>query len=202
MRNKLGNILMCFGVAMLAAALGLLIWNHYEANCAEEASTELLSAVSQTIEQKLEAEKPEVPSTALHVPPPKMKAVQVDGHLCIGSLTIPQLKLELPVLADCTDTNLKISPCLYSGTTMEDNLVLAAHNYSKHFGTLQQLTTDSEVIFVDMEGVTHRYQVAAVDVVPPDAVEEVTSSQFDLALLTCTYGGKTRLVVYCDGGLS
>lgn len=198
MRDKMGNVLMCLGMAMLVASLGLLMWNHHEANCAEKVSMELLSAISQTIEQNLEAEKPEAPSTALNSTLPKIKAVQVNGHLCIGYLTIPQLTLELPVLAACTDTNLKISPCLYSGTTMEDNLVLAAHNYNKHFGTLQQLTTDNEVIFVDMEGFTHRYQVATIDVVPPDAVEEVTSSQFDLALLTCTYGGKTRLVVYCN----
>ncbi len=198
MRNKLGNILMFLGAAMLAASVGLLLWNHHEATCAEEASADLLPAVSQAIEQKLAAEKTEDTASALVSTPPKMKAVPVNGHLCVGYLTIPKLTLELPVLAACTDTNLKISPCLYSGTTREDNLVLAAHNYNKHFGTLQQLTAGCEVIFVDMEGIANRYLVVAMDVVPPDAVEEVTSSQFDLALLTCTYGGKTRLVVYCD----
>ena len=49
-----------------------------------------------------------------------------------------------------------------------------------------------------MEGVTSHYLVSAVDAVPPTAVEEVCSGQFDLALVTCTYGGETRLVVYCD----
>ena len=29
-------------------------------------------------------------------------------------------------------------------------------------------------------------------------VEEVTAGDYDLALVTCTYGGDTRLVVYCD----
>ena len=49
-----------------------------------------------------------------------------------------------------------------------------------------------------MEGEILAYQVAAVDVVPPNSVEEVTAGIFDLALVTCTYGGKTRVVVYCD----
>jgi sortase (surface protein transpeptidase) len=49
-----------------------------------------------------------------------------------------------------------------------------------------------------MEGTLIRYEVAATDAVPPTAVAEVTAGLFDLALVTCTYGGNTRLVVYCD----
>lgn len=127
-----------------------------------------------------------------------MKEAEVNGHLCVGYLSIPRLQLELPILSSCTNENLKISSCRYSGTTMGDDLVLAGHNYQGQLGVLHQLKSDDEVIFMDMDGIAIRYQVSAIDVVAPTAVEEVTSGQFDLALFTCTYGGKTRLVVYCD----
>ena len=42
------------------------------------------------------------------------------------------------------------------------------------------------------------YQVIASEVVSPVALEAVTSCSHSLTLITCTYGGKTRLAVYCD----
>lgn len=200
MRNKLGIALMALGLALLAASVGLLRYNHREADRAEAASLELLPAVSQAIaEQALREPEPSLsPEFGNRPAQPKMKAVEVDGHLCVGYISIPRLELDLPVLAECSDTNLKISPCLYSGTTMEDDLVLAGHNYRRHFGPIRRLKPGNDVIFVDMAGNTIHYQVSAVDAVPPSAVEEVCAGQFDLALVTCTYGGETRLVVYCD----
>ena len=200
MRRKLGISLMALGLALLAASVGLLSFNRREADRAEAASMELLPAVSDAIAAQM-AQKTE---TTLQLPifaeptAAQMKAVEVDGYLCVGYVSIPRLELNLPVQASCTDENLKVSPCLYSGTTMEDDLVLAGHNYRRHFGPIRRLKSGDDVVFVDMEGNVIHYRVTAVDAVPPTAVEEVTSGQFDLALVTCTYGGETRLVVYCD----
>ena len=198
MKRKLGIALMSLGLMLLAGAVGLLIYNQREANRAEAVSLELLPAVSEAIAQQ-QTQEPQ-PTLPLPTEPtaPRMKAVEVDGHLCVGYISIPRLKLELPVLAECTDENLKISPCLFTGTTMEDDLTIAGHNYRRHFGPIRRLKPGNNVIFVDMDGNVIHYQVAAVDAVSPSAAEEVTSGQFDLALITCTYGGKTRLVIYCD----
>ena len=54
------------------------------------------------------------------------------------------------------------------------------------------------MIFTDMDGIKTRYQVVAQDILAPTAVEEMTSGEFDLTLFTCTYGGKSRVTVYCD----
>ena len=198
MKRKLGIALMSLGLMLLAGAVGLLIYNQREANRAEAVSLELLPAVSEAIAQQ-QTQEPQ-PTLPLPTEPtaPRMKAVEVDGHLCVGYISIPRLKLELPVLAECTDENLKISPCLFTGTTMEDDLTIAGHNYRRHFGPIRRLKPGNDVIFVDMDGNVIHYHVAAVDAVAPSAAEEVTSGQFDLALITCTYGGNTRLVIYCD----
>lgn len=45
---------------------------------------------------------------------------------------------------------LKIAPCRYEGSTKSDDLVLLAHNYGKHFGTLKNLVPGDEVFFTDM----------------------------------------------------
>lgn len=201
MKRKLGVALMALGLALLAGAAGLFFWNEQEADRAAEASAELMPKLSAAIIENAKQDPPDAPITLpLPTEPekPTMKTVEIDGHSYIGYLTIPRLGLELPVMSEWSDANLKIAPCRFTGTTMEENLVLAAHNYKKHFGPIRRLKTGDQVVFVDMENVTTVYEVAATDPVAPTAVEEVTAGAYDLALVTCTYGGNTRLVVYCD----
>ena len=76
--------------------------------------------------------------------------------------------------------------------------VLMAHNYDRHFGRLAELTEDDPVVFTDMDGIVTTYEVVGQDILSPYAVEEMTSGDFDLTLFTCTYGGQSRVTVYCD----
>lgn len=204
MKRKLGIALMALGLVFLAGAVGLLVYNQQEGERAANASAELMPKISAAIQENSQTE-PAAPSQNDGLIPapteperPVMKVVEIDGHEYIGYLTIPKLGLELPVMSDWSMENLKIAPARFFGTTMEENLVLVAHNYKKHFGPIRRLRNGDEVLFVDMENKATVYQVVATDAVAPTAVEEVTAGAYDLALVTCTYGGDTRLVVYCD----
>lgn len=200
---------MILGALFLMGSLGLVVANYREAANAQQASADLMPRLEQAIlehissrEDGADAEtEPFVPGTPLELMDPedlKMKEVEIDGHNYIGSVSIPALELELPVMADWSYRKLKIAPCRFSGTVKEENLVLMAHNYVKHFGPIRRLRPGDEVIFVDVDNHATVYQVVATDVVASTAVEEVTSGAFDLTLFTCTYGGRTRVVVYCD----
>ena len=199
MKHKLGIVSMILGAALLLGASGLFVWNRMESNRAEQASAELIPQLSAAIAEHTTQTDP-VPDAAVPLPPveKEMVTVEIDGYPYIGYLTIPPLGLELPVMADWDYTRLKIAPCRFSGSTFGENLVVAAHNYRRHFGSIRELQPGDEVAFTDMEGNVTIYQVAVTDIVAPTAVEEVTAGDFPLTLVTCTYGGKTRLVVYCD----
>lgn len=93
---------------------------------------------------------------------------------------------------------LKIAPCRYTGSTKTDNLVIAAHNYARHFGNLSKLTAGERISFVDMDGIVTVYEVALVETMEPTAIEEMTDGSYDLSLFTCTYGGQYRVTVRCD----
>ena len=127
-----------------------------------------------------------------------MTEVEIDGHRYIGYLTLPGLELELPVMADWNYPQLRIAPCRYTGSVRGEDLVLMAHNYARHFGGLSELSEGDSVIFTDMDGHVTLYEVIARDILAPTAVAEMTSGDFDLTLFTCTYGGKSRVTVYCD----
>ena len=203
MKKTLGAVCMAIGMALLIGALSLFLWNRAESVRAEESCAAAIPLLNAAIAEKkeLEATVPVQPGTPVELLPPEervMTEVEIDGYLYIGYLSIPACGLELPVLSQWDYAKLQIAPCRYSGTTIEENLVVVAHNYYSHFGLLDQLRLGDEVMFTEMDGTVNAYRVAAVDVVAPVAVEEVTSGAFDLALVTCTYGGKSRLVVYCD----
>ena len=127
-----------------------------------------------------------------------MTVVEIKGEKYIGYVSIPELNLELPVMAEWSYRKLRKSPCHYAGSTKTDDLVIFAHNYSRHFGRLNRLSLGDEVIFTDMNGVITKYQVVDTDELSAYAVEEMTAGEYDLTLFTCTYGGRARVTVRCD----
>lgn len=129
----------------------------------------------------------------------EMTVVHIDGNDYVGYVSIPELGVELPVMSQWSYPRLRKAPCRYSGSTKTDDLVILAHNYARHFGGLKELSPGDEVIFTDMNGIVSRYAVVEVDTVSAYSVDEVTSGEYDLTLFTCTYGGKSRVVAFCDG---
>ena len=129
---------------------------------------------------------------------PEITLEDLDGAACIGVLEIPKIDLKLPVLSEWSYPLLKKAPCRYSGSAYLDNLVIAAHNYRTHFGKLKELETGDEVIFTDAAGNRFEYNVAAVEALTPQSVEDMTSGEWALSLFTCTLDGKNRVTVRCE----
>lgn len=198
MRKTFGVVLMIVGALLLVGALVLFICNQAEANCAKQSSIEVVSQLKDAIPDG--EKQPENTSDVSDTPTKERQTteIEIDDYDYIGYLSIPALGLELPVMSSWDYQRLKVSPCRYSGNITDKNLVVIAHNYSGHFGNLDRLQFEDEVLFTDVTGAVTAYRVACVDVVPPSSAEEVVSGDFDLSLVTCTYGGKTRFVVYCD----
>ena len=204
MRIKLGITCMVLGAAMILAALALFLYNESEAAAADEAAADRLAQIVDTIDQRQESGEAQhddtsnIPLEFLTPEDLEMTEVEINGYGYIGYITIPKLELELPVMADWDYPRLKIAPCRMTGTVRGEDLVLMAHNYNRHFGRLSQLRIGDNVIFTDMDGVVTVYEVVGQDILAPTAVEEMISGDFDLTLFTCTYGGKSRVTVYCD----
>ena len=201
MRRKLGAFFMFLGTVLLCGALSLFYLNDRESREAEKA---VLSALPQ-LQNVIPEEPPEEAQELLLIPAEyitpeqaKMTEIIIDGLPYIGYLSIPSLKLDLPILSDWDYTILQKAPCRYTGSTRTDDLVVMAHNYDKHFGRLSKLSEGDTVYFTDMDGILTAYEVVGRDILAPTAVEEMTSGEFDLTLFTCTYGGKSRVTVYCD----
>ena len=199
MRRMFGICCIALGICCLLAAIGLIAHNHLEAQSAQTASESLLQDVRETMEDT-GSEEPaaqDAPAEITANIPQEMPTAQVDGYDCIGVLSIPVLGLDLPVLTDWSYAKLKIAPCLYFGSYFDADFVIAAHNYASHFGRLSELQEGDLILFTDISGTVHCYEVALLETLPPNATEEMITSGFALSLYTCTPGGGSRVTVRC-----
>lgn len=130
-------------------------------------------------------------------PDMEMPTVNIDGNDYIGALHVPALGLTLPVMSDWTMEQLKLSPCRYSGSAYTRDLVIAGHNYRRHFSGLKTLSAGERMLFTDLAGNRFVYEIAETEVLGPEQVQEMTDSEWDLTLFTCTYGGQSRFTLRC-----
>lgn len=195
---------MMLGAALVLGALALFLYNEAEATEAESAAVSLLPQLVEQIEIRRESAQETaeyIPGTPVELLDPsllEMTEVEIDGCSYVGYLSIPALELALPVMGGWDYGRLKIAPCRYAGTARGEDLVIMAHNFKRHFGRLSELAEGDRVTFTDMDGNVFEYEVAARDVLGPTAVEEMTAGDYALTLFTCTYGGRSRVTVYCD----
>ena len=208
MRKWIGIICIILGAACLMAAIGFVVYNRWEAENAAYISQSLLQDVQLVIDENKtndplqsengntdSVENDDLPEDAKT--PREMATIKVDGYDCIGILSVPVLELELPALTDWSYTKLKKAPCHYYGSYYETDFVIAAHNYAAHFGRLSELQAGDLVIFTDVHGVAHYYEVVLLETLPPTATEAMITSGFDLSLYTCTPGGGNRVTARC-----
>lgn len=193
MRNKIGNICMLLGAGLVLAALSLFIWNQWEDRQAGVASERILIRLIEQMDTSDAEGKNAYPDPYA----PAMTEVEIDGYDYIGYLTIPSLALELPVMSEWDYERLEMAPCRYAGTVQNDDLVIAAHNYSEHFGKISRLSEGEKVCFVDVNGIKFCYDVVAVEMLTSNNVEGMTAGAYDLTLFTCDYGGENRVTVRC-----
>ena len=192
-----GVICVLLGVVLLLAALGLYGYYRCEdAQAGAEAQTVVQDLQEKVVEQtQSAASAPAIDTSSLD---PELPVVELDGYEYVGYVSIPAIGIDLPVMSEWSYPRLKIAPCRQFGSSRTDDLVIAAHNYESHFGKLTSLTAGDSVTFTDMDGIVNEYVVNKVEVLDPHSVEEVEHSGYALVLYTCTYGGKTRVTVFCD----
>ena len=189
--KKSGIVFVIAGAVLILSALSLFFYNQNEDAQAGQEAENQLNDVQAVIQEKEETQPAETLA-------PEIPVTEIDGYEYVGYLSIPKLELELPVMSERDYARLKIAPCRQFGSSRTDDLVIAAHNYKNHFGRLSQLESGDAIAITDMDGIENKYEVILIDTLAPDEVEAVQNSGYDIVLYTCTYGGKTRVTVFCD----
>lgn len=200
-----GSVLMSLGLVLMLAAGALTVYNIQDSERAGVASETVMQTLEEIIEP-IETVPPEVQTQVPEVELPdyvrfpnlEMPVITVDGRDYVGYLSIPALELELPILSQWSNSGARIAPCRYSGSVYLDDMVIAGHNYVKHFHDLSDLKQGDEIIFTDAEGNQFYYTVQSIELLPPTAVEDMVVNDWDLTLFTCTYSKANRVTIRCE----
>lgn len=198
MGKRRGTVLILSGLLLLLGAAGLTAYNLNQDMTAGAESSAVIREMTAILEKTPVKPAAAKPAAEFTLPEEEPAPLELDGRSYMGLITLPTLGLQLPVQEEWSYPNLRVSPCRMAGSPATGDLVILAHNYRTHFGSLNRLEEGDEVSVTLTDGTTYVYQVNAKEVVPPTAVESVTSGEWPLTLFTCTLGGKTRLVVRCD----
>ena len=198
MRSRAGALLMALGLLLLVGAFALTGYNMWDEERADTLALETVRTLrSQTPDlEVLDPEGELIPNYILDEER-EMPIIQIDGHDYVGYLDIPALELSLPVMESWSYPKLKIAPCRYEGSVYHNDMVIAAHNYTTHFGGLRNLIIGDEVRFTDGDGNVFTYKVSSLEQLQPTQVEEMCESDWDLTLFTCTLSGRQRMTVRC-----
>lgn len=188
MKRYYGYVSMGLGLALLCAAVGLCWRNRaeeYEAAQAAAYINDIFASEIYTIPTDA------VPKTDVE------QTVTIDGYAYIGEVNIPSLDLSLPIMAQWSYEGMRIAPGRYAGSVLENDLIIAGHNYSSHFGPLKELKTGDAVQFTDVLGQVYDYTVCDTEIIDGHDAAAMLQGDWDMTLFTCTYGGASRVTIRC-----
>lgn len=185
--NKISKLFIIVGIFLISLSSFLFLYDIYNENKAKSANEKALSIIKTNIEKKEEIK-----------PIKKEETININGYDYIGTIIIPTLNIELPVMSKFTYNNLKLAPCRYYGSIYTDDLIICAHSYKTHFKNIINLKQNDKVIFEDINGNIYIYEVLEIEILSPNDVEEMIDNEFDLTLYTCTSDALNRVTVRCN----
>lgn len=213
-RKKMYKIQFIASIILVFIFSGWYIYSEVQKNACEAVSQDILSDISgETSNDITTSDEPLVVS---------MDDTEIDNENSVqmlngtytddygntytyeSILNIPTLGIEYPVLADTSEELLKISINKFWGGSPNSvgNYCIVGHNYKsgKMFGKLAQIKNGDIVELTDLSGKTIKYKVYNKFVVYPENVactSQITNGLKEMTLITCTNGGKQRLIVKC-----
>lgn len=204
MKNRGPIIVIGFGFVLLLCALGLTAYNTAESDHAGRESEQIVQQLEKMPplynSEELQGDVPTPPDYVLD-PNMEMPEVEINGQFYIGTVKVPSVDIELPVISELTMYRLRIAPCRWLGSIYSHDCIIAAHNYKTHFGPLARVELGDDVYFQDNDGNVFHYTVSALEEIPTKDTRAMiagATTEWDLTLFTCTLGGRTRVTVRCS----
>lgn len=125
-----------------------------------------------------------------------------ENFFVIGSIEIPSIQINYPILSDTNDELLKIAPCRFYGPypNKVGNLCIAAHNYddNRFFSNLYRLNIGDKINIYDSNNYLISYYIYAkyeIDKNDTSCTLQNTYGKKEITLVTCNNLNGNRLIV-------
>lgn len=208
-KKKMYKVQFIMSVIFVFLFSGWYVYSEVQKNACEAVSQDILNDISMdnTISDKplvVALDDTEVVENNAQVLDGKYTDEYGNTYTYESILSIPSLGIEYPVLLETSEELLKISINKFWGGSPNSvgNYCIVGHNYKsgKMFGKLSQMKSGDTIKLTDLSGKTLEYKVYDRYVVDPENVactSQITNGLKEVTLITCTNGGKQRLIIKC-----
>lgn len=148
------------------------------------------------------ASKPESTSTNAT---DKYTASNGKTYETVGTISIPSINVNYPILSETDDDLLKVSVCKFWGSNPNEvgNLCIAGHNYrnKRFFSKVPTLKVGDTIEITDVNKNTLKYSVYdkyTVDPSDTSCTSQITNGKKIITLITCTDDSKQRVIVQAE----
>ena len=119
--NKISKIFIFVGIFLILTSNIILLHNNHIEKTAGIKSSEVLNILKDSINtQQITINNQEKIIK-------EMETTTINGNEYIGTITIPSINLELPVIKEYTIDKLNIAPCRYYGSINTNDLIICGH---------------------------------------------------------------------------
>ena len=159
-----------------------------------EIEESITNPTTEEVDEVVEEEP--VTNTETQATTPQTATCSVNGkeYTAVGSLNIPSLEIEYPILSETTTQLLKVSVTKYWGSNPNEvgNMVVMGHNYknNRFFGNLSKIKNGDIVKITDLAGKTLDYKVYDTYIIDPHdnaCTSQLTDGKKEITLITCHY---------------
>lgn len=207
-------IVAIIGIVILIAYFGWSVYNKYYLNASakdavdafdtvagEENNTNNTNSVTNEVGERGEIGGVDS-SNSIYTGGSSSGPVKYGGYDVVGTISIPKINIEYPILEKVTTQSIKIAVAYLSGVGINKvgNTVIQGHNYRNglFFSNLVKLKNGDKIYIKDASGTKITYEVYNVF-----SAEENDSSFYkrdtaglrEITLSTCTDDGKLRTIV-------
>lgn len=131
------------------------------------------------------------------------RVVTYKGFTVMGTIEIPAIDLEYPILERATKTSLEASVGILTGPGLNKvgNTVIVGHNYRNgtFFSRNKELKNDDVIYITDTSGNKVKYKIYNIYNTSADDADYITrdtAGQREISLSTCTDDSRYRLIIW------
>jgi len=191
-RHKSGRILVILGILCIIVSAAVYFRNEGIQQYAEIKSKQVVEEIQrQQADTEISTARQEG-NAEISQP---MPVVMIDGLSYIGTLRIPDIKVEVPVMVEWSVSNGRVAACRYIGSPETNDIIIAGHNYRSIFGNLYRLKLNAKAIFEDVNGQKFQYQLMNTEIIDGNDRAKMVAGEWDLTLFTCTNNGVSRITL-------
>ena len=124
------------------------------------------------------------------------------GYNVIGTISIPAIKIEYPILEKVTTNSLKVAVAYLRGAGINKpgNTVIQGHNYrnGQFFSNLKKLSLGDAIYITDLEGTKIKYEVYknfSAESTDTSFYNRDTGGKREITLSTCTTDAEIKTII-------